>query len=204
MKNDKLSYGLMGFVLGILSIWVFASFGINGNYGGMQGMMGWRPASNMMGNIDEHFIEQMIPHHDDAITMANIALQKAEHQEIKALSQNIIKTQTDEIAKMRQWYASWFGKAVPDTFSGTGRGMGMIHNGMMGDAGDITDLETAKPFDKEFIEQMIPHHQMAVMMAQMLKNSTSRPEMKQLAEDIISTQTSEIGQMRSWHQTWYK
>ena len=148
----------------------------------------------------------MIPHHEDAITMANIALQKAEHQEIKGLAQNIIKGQTDENNKMKAWYKSWFGREVPDTFAGAGHGMGsgMMQNGMMGNSGDISDLETAKPFDKEFIEQMIPHHQMAIMMAQMLQNSTNRLEMKQLADDIIKAQAKEIEQMRSWYSTWYK
>lgn len=203
MNNEKIWYGVGGLVLGILAMWVFGSSGSNGNYGGMMGKQ-----SSMMqnGNIDQHFIEQMVSHHDDAITMGNIALVKAEHQEIKGLSQNIIKAQTAENDKMKSWYKSWFGKEVPDTFAVAGHGMGtgMMHNGMMGNSEDITDLESAKPFDKEFIEQMIPHHQMAIMMAQMLISSTNRSEMKKLGEDIISAQTTEIEQMRAWYQAWYK
>src|SRR3989304_5404766 len=57
--------------------------------------------------------------------------------------------------------------------------------------------------DAHFIEQMIPHHEMGVMMAQMLSRSTSRSEMKQLAENIISAQTKEINQMRKWYRAWY-
>jgi uncharacterized protein (DUF305 family) len=75
---------------------------------------------------------------------------------------------------------------------------------MMNDASDIESLRTATPFDKAFIEEMIPHHQMAVMMAQMLKSSTTRPEMKQLADNIIEAQNKEIEQMRSWYSQWYK
>ena len=51
---------------------------------------------------------------------------------------------------------------------------------------------------------MIPHHQMAVMMANMLASSTNRPEMKKLAQDIIIAQTKEINQMREWYKAWYK
>src|SRR3989344_5077170 len=58
--------------------------------------------------------------------------------------------------------------------------------------------------DSHFIEQMILHHQMAVMMAQMLLRSTNRPEMKQLAENIITAQTKEINQMREWYSAWYE
>lgn len=210
MQQDKLLYGVVGLVLGVVLTWVFATSAVNGNRVGMMNMMGLRAGSSyqgaMAGNIDQHFIEQMIPHHDDAITMANIALSKAEKKEIKDLSQNIIKAQTDENNKMKLWYQDWFGASVPDAFAGTGHGMGsgMMHGGMMGDTGDISSLEVAKPFDKEFIEQMIPHHQMAIMMAQMLKNSTNRSEMKQLADDIIQAQTDEIDQMREWHKVWYK
>ena len=73
---------------------------------------------------------------------------------------------------------------------------------MMGDETDISKLEQSENFDKAFIEEMIPHHQMAVMMATMLKNSTQRPEMKKLADNIISTQTKEINEMRQWYQSW--
>jgi len=213
MNKDQITFGIIGLFVGIVIASLFARTAVNGQNYGMMRMMGMRgnmmAGSNqngMMGNIDRHFIEQMIPHHDDAITMANIALTKAEHQEIKSLSQNIIKAQTEENNKMKQWYKDWFGTEVPDAFAGTGHSMGsgMMHGGMMGNTGDISSLENAKPFDKEFIEQMIPHHQMAVMMAQMLKNSTNRPEMKQLADDIIKAQSSEIEQMRSWYQEWYK
>lgn len=161
----------------------------------------------MVGNIDEHFIEQMIPHHDDAIVMANIALAKAEHQEIKALSQDIITSQSAEITKMNEWYKLWFNKDVPDV---AGNMMGhnmhggndMMGMGMMGNETDTEAFKNAKPFDKEFIKQMIPHHQMAVMMAQMLLKSTTKPEMKKLAEDIIFAQTKEINQMREWYKAW--
>src|SRR4030042_2896875 len=143
----------------------------------------------------------MIPHHDDAILMAEIALKQAEHAEIKTLAENIRLTQSEENAKMRGWYKSWYGTDVPvDSLSeGMGRGMG----GMMGDSTDIKTLENAKPFDKEFIEQMIPHHQMAIMMATMLLQGTDREEMKTLAQAIIDAQSREIDQMRSWYRSWY-
>lgn len=64
------------------------------------------------------------------------------------------------------------------------------------------DNKTGDDFDKAFLSDMIPHHQMAVMMANMLKNGTDRPEMKKLAEDIITAQTKEIDQMREWLKSW--
>ena len=136
--------------------------------------------------------------------MANLALARAEHPEIQTLANAIIKAQSEEINQMKLWYKSWFENDVPDSSSSMGQGMGMMmHGGMTGNETDIKTLENAKPFDKLFIEQMIPHHQMAVMMAQMLLRSTDRLEMKQLAENIISSQTREINQMREWYRAWY-
>jgi uncharacterized protein (DUF305 family) len=50
---------------------------------------------------------------------------------------------------------------------------------------------------------MVVHHEMAVMMAQMLESGTERPEMKQLASDIITSQTREIEMMRGWSASWF-
>ena len=58
--------------------------------------------------------------------------------------------------------------------------------------------------DRHFIEQMIPHHQMGVMMARMVLARTDRPEIEELARSIITTQTDEIEQMRDWYRAWYE
>ena len=65
-------------------------------------------------------------------------------------------------------------------------------------------LENASDFDRAFVEQMIPHHQLAIMMAQMLESGTNRPEMLQLAKNIIKSQSEEIKLMQSWYTIWYK
>ena len=151
--------------------------------------------------IDQHFIEEMIPHHEGAIEMAKVALEKSERPEVLSLANGIIEAQTREISDMRSWYRDWFGIEVPD-------GGGMMH-GMSGDmhmegmVGDLEKLRAAPDFDMEFLAQMIVHHEMAVMMGQMLKEGTTRQEMKQLADNIVTSQTQEIEAMRSWLKAWY-
>src|SRR3972149_3762732 len=78
--------------------------------------------------------------------------------------------------------------------------------GMMGMMGMRYQSNSAvsSTMDAHFIEQMIPHHQMAVMMASMLKNGTQRNELRKLADDIVSAQTKEIVSMRSWYKDWYE
>ena len=177
-----------------------------GRYGYGYGMMGGRQwADNpMQSGIDRHFIEQMIPHHEGAIAMAELALEKSNRPEIKALAQNIVVAQEAENKQMTGWYAEWFGSHPAKGNIGMMGGGMMSSGGMhMGGQEDMLALESAADFDKAFIEQMIPHHQLAIMMAQMLKVSTARSEMLNLAENIIDSQTAEIEQMQGWYKAWY-
>lgn len=202
MNKETIIAGGAGLILGILIAPIFMPMM---PWGGMTGSRNSMMGDNQMtGEIDSHFIVQMILHHEDAITMANLALTRAEHPEIKALGNSIIKSQSGEINQMKLWYKLWFGNEVVNANSSMGHGIDtMRQSGMMGNDADTKALVNTKSFDKEFIEQMIPHHQMAVMMAQMLLSSTNRPEMKKLAENIISAQTKEINDMREWYRIWY-
>lgn len=193
MKKDQIQYGIIGLLIGIvLTGFVSISLANNG-YGGMMGMN----SNRMMGsNIDKNFIEQMIPHHESAIAMAKLAQQKSNRSEIKTLADNIITSQTAEINKMRSWYKQWYGVDVPKQSSTNGMGS------MMNGSWDEDSLNTAADFDKAFLAAMIPHHQMAVMMANMLEQGTNRQEMKALAKDIIVAQSKEINTMRDWQTQW--
>ena len=158
------------------------------------------PGGGMMSqNIDQHFIAQMIPHHEGAIEMAKIALQRSKKPEVLSLAQGIIEAQQREIDDMTAWYKSWFGSAPPA--GGFGMMGGMHMGGMTGDTRELASV-SAENFDREFVEQMIPHHEMAIMMTGMLVAVTERPEMKQLADNIMTSQSREIEMMRSWLASW--
>lgn len=210
-QNNKILYGIGGLIIGLILAEVFYPMMRYGGYG----MMNWRSSSisdqrangnsQIASTIDKHFIEQMIPHHEGAIAMANLALKKSKRPEIKTLASAIISAQTTEIQSMNGWYKDWFGSGVPKVSVGMMGGGMMSQSGMhMGGQEDMSVLENATDFDQAFIEEMIPHHQMAVMMATMLKNGTRRQEMRQLANNVIKTQTDEINQMRNWYSQWYK
>lgn len=196
-NNETVLYGVIGLLAGIVITGVFASYAVNSNQHGMMGMMGMNQNRIMRGDMDRNFIEQMIPHHESAIAMAELAKQKATHEEVKTLANDIITGQTDEIKQMREWYKDWYRTDVPTVGSDH-----MWGGGMMNDHSDTTELTNATDFDKAFLEEMIPHHQMAVMMANMLKISTNRPEMQKLADNIIAAQTKEINDMKLWQHQW--
>lgn len=74
-------------------------------------------------------------------------------------------------------------------------GMEDMANSLKGKKGDAMDLA--------FLEEMITHHQQALVMAEDLRKETKRPELKKMAEDIIKTQASEISLMKGWLNQWY-
>jgi uncharacterized protein (DUF305 family) len=102
---------------------------------------------------------------------------------------------------MKGWYKKWYGTDVPTVSSmkmpmNSGSGMGMMNM-------DLTALKKASNFDQVFIEQMIPHHQMAVTMAEMVLASP-HPELRNLGKAIIQTQRAEIEQMLQWRKAWFR
>jgi len=168
---------------------------------------------------DRHFIEMMIPHHEGAVKMADLALKLSKRPEIKRLAESIKSDQTREIAQMKSWYKQWYGTSVPSTMAMMNHGdmmnmkkpmempmtkpMGMPMGMQNMMTGDLKALESAPDFDKAFIKEMISHHKMALMMSSMVIDS-DRPEMRTLSTAIAQAQSSEIEQMRQWYQTWYK
>jgi uncharacterized protein (DUF305 family) len=150
---------------------------------------------------DQHFIEQMIPHHDGAIAMAQLALTRARRPEIRELARQIIASQTAENARMRGWYRQWFGMDLP-AWSRTGMGMGMgMGTPALGPG--VDDLSTAADFDRAFLEQMIPHHCMGVMMAAHAGMRSERSVLRDLQAVMVRVQSEEIVRMAQWYRRWY-
>jgi uncharacterized protein (DUF305 family) len=143
------------------------------------------------------FIDAMIVHHDSAIVMAEVARNAAERTEISNLADEIIREQKRETDQMMQWRDAWYPDAPLSDLSHM-----MSMSGMhMADA-DMDMLRHADDFDLMFIDMMIPHHESAIEMARNLQQTTERPELQQLAEDIIVAQQAEIEQMRQWRDEW--
>lgn len=176
----------------------------------VQGSEGMPPG---LRSSDTRFIVMMIPHHEGAIAMADLALQRSRRPEIRDLAQRIRSTQSREIAQMRRWYRQWTGMEVP-AWQGTGwgmgagRGMGMgagrgMGWGMPGFATSLEALRAAADFDRSFLEQMIAHHRMGVMMASHAQWGSIHPELRQLEETMVRMQSEEIEQMGRWYHLWY-
>lgn len=161
---------------------------------GDETMMG----SPLENSIDEvsMFAQMMIPHHQQAIDMANLALSKeSSSPEVKDLSERIIAGQTPEIFFMEGWLEE---SAAPTRMMGMMSAEREAMMGGMATAEEMANLKTLDglAFDREFLSLMIVHHEGALRMVHMIQNS-SFEEAAQLAEDIVRLQTSEISEMRS-------
>ncbi|WP_328929156.1 DUF305 domain-containing protein [Streptomyces sp. NBC_00190] len=143
---------------------------------------------------DVAFAKGMIPHHRQAVEMADLAPSRAESAEVKQLAAEIKKAQDPEIRTLSGWLASWGEQAPAEgamDHSAHGAGGGMMT------AGQLAELEksSGKAFDTAFMELMIKHHEGAVAMAKTEQGQGTFPEARTMAEAIITSQTAEIARM---------
>ncbi len=142
---------------------------------------------------DVTFAQQMIPHHRQAVEMAELADSRAENPEVKALATDIENAQGPEIKTMTGWLKEW-NKPVPDDMAGMDDSM----PGMM----STQDMDTLKAmsgaeFDQAFLTMMIAHHEGAVDMAQTELDEGKSFDAIDLARDVKSTQKAEIDTMKN-------
>lgn len=157
-------------------------------------------------DYDLRFIDGMAVHHQGAVVMAEEALTKAQHPQLKKLAQDIIAAQNSEISQMKEWRTAWYPQAdsAPMAYhSQMGHMMPMSEEQKQGMMMSM-DLGSADgEFDLRFINAMLPHHEGALVMAQDALGKSSHPEIKKLAQDILTSQKQEIAQMKQWRKDWY-
>lgn len=146
---------------------------------------------------DEMFIDMMVPHHRDAIEEAEVALENAEHDGLRQFSRDIISAQESEIEQLKDIKEEEYGtRKIPGGMSSSDmEGMGMME--------DPQELADEDPFDRAFIENMIPHHEAAIEMAEVAREESNNSRITEMADAIVEAQTEEIDQMQPWRDEWY-
>jgi uncharacterized protein (DUF305 family) len=139
---------------------------------------------------DIAFAQMMIPHHDQAVEMADLALERQTSPEVQALAQQIKAAQDPEIEQMTGWLTQWGASTS-----------GEDHSGMAGMVSE-SDLEalaglSGAAFDEKWLTLMIAHHEGALTMAQQVIGTTSEASVRTLAEAIVAGQTAEIAEMKA-------
>lgn len=139
---------------------------------------------------DRAFIEEMIPHHEEAVSSSREVLAVAKDADVRKIAGAIVGAQDKEIATMKGWYSEWFGKP----YAPTG-----VYRSMMKPISGLSVSEA----ERTYVTGMIAHHEHAVAMAEDIRKTTSRAELKNLANDVVRTQTAEIGELRALLSTRY-
>lgn len=150
-------------------------------------------ASKPRSKAERVFLTDMVSQHAMAVDMAEIAMDKAAHPELKTLAAGMIESQTSEINEMRSWLKRWYGETVKPT---------MGHHDMQ----QMEELEgSASPaeFEVRFMALMTMHHTQAMERAMAAQERPIHGKTRDLAADIIAAQQREIDQMRSWLVAWY-
>lgn len=145
---------------------------------------------------DVSFATEMIPHHSQAVAMADMALASAADDRVKALAADVKAAQDPEIVQMSGWLTGW-GQPVPDpSMSGMA---GMDHGqGMMSDAEmDGLSHATGNGFDRMWVEMMIRHHEGAVAMSRTEVSAGENAAATALAHSIIRSQTAQLTELHA-------
>jgi uncharacterized protein (DUF305 family) len=133
----------------------------------------------------------MIPHHEEAIAAAGVLERGTSRDAMRRFAQVIIETQTAEVQQVQRWLTAWYG----------GRDPRVAYQPMMRDLSALT----GDALDRAFLDDMIPHHRMAVMMSQQLIVSrlAAHPELVPFAANIRDVQHAEIQMMITWLAEWF-
>ena len=153
--------------------------------------MGAMAGMSMAVSSEFDYLTRMIPHHDEAIDTARILQQGTERQEMRVFAASIIDTQSAEVQQMKEWLAVWY----------PGRDTRASYQPMMRDLAGLS----GSALDRAFLEDMIPHHMMAVMMSQQLVASSLplHDTVVPFASNIRDTQRNEIQMMSAWMREWF-
>lgn|GEM_PF-2108208 len=138
--------------------------------------------------LEADYLAAMVAHHEEAVTAAR-ELSRSHRAAMREFGTDIVVVQSDQIRQMRRWLRQWY----PDQPSTEYTPMMQDLTGVSGDA-----------LDRTFLQEMIGHHMVAVMMSQrLLRHGTEHAPVAVLARSIRDDQAVEIAQMRRWLARWF-
>jgi uncharacterized protein (DUF305 family) len=156
------------------------------------------PAAIPHNEADIAFAQRMVPHHAQAVEMAELVPGRTDTPAVLAIAERVKAAQAPEIALMTEWLAAWGAPADEhgDQSAHGDHGAGMP--GMMADA-DMAALRaaTGEDFDQRWLAMMIVHHQGAIEMAEEQLAEGRNPDAQRLARQIVDAQRAEIREMQA-------
>ena len=166
------------------------------------------PAMDMqMGQVefDQLYIDMMLPHHGSIVALAAVALPLLTDARLQEMAQTIIETQTAEQGELQALRTEWYGSSEPAPMDDAMMAMMMEAMPGTGTAGEMMRLMDAGALigafcaadnpDLAFIDQTIPHHEMAIVASESALERAVHPEIANIAKEVIDTQQAEIDEL---------
>lgn len=150
--------------------------------------------SKMNGDFDYDFANLMILHHQMAIDMSRVAIEKGGDKTIQNMANGIIAAQEIEIKQMKQFLQNY---KVPATNNQTSNSF-KIASEMKSMMGKMNVVKMYESIDKDYVAMMIPHHESAVTMAKMQLQFGKENVLLELSKNIIEDQSFEIEEFKNW------
>jgi uncharacterized protein (DUF305 family) len=157
--------------------------------------------------FEQTFLGNMISHHAAAVAMAQLELARGTHPQAKTLARQIITSQNSEITEMTTWLQQWYGltpqqaqQKAPASIQAL---TNQIHTGMQSMQRRLAAVPAGPGFDQAFLTAMIPHHEMAIVIAGAVPGHATHPQVTTLARQISTSQTGQVQQMQAWLRAWY-
>ena len=146
---------------------------------------------------DIEFAQGMIAHHEQAIEMAEIALDPkvGASPEVLDLATRIKGAQDPEVELMTGWLTAAGEPVMMD--GGDGHDMSAMDGMMTAEQMDSMAAMTGTEFDKTWLEMMIAHHEGAITQSETVKADGSNADVLALADQIITAQQGEITEMQA-------
>jgi uncharacterized protein (DUF305 family) len=143
--------------------------------------------------FDRRYLDQMVPLEQASLTMADIAVQRAKHEELRAMARDALVARMNDVAKLRGWATQLYGT---DTTPPVEEALPEI-------ARKVADLRTAEPFDAAYIDAMIACEEKMIALARPARLASLLPEISELADEILATRPARIKQLRELRALWY-
>lgn len=152
------------------------------------------------GNVNLDFVLEMMPHHQGAIDMAKAIIRYGTNEDVKKIAQNIVTSQEAEMPVMQQLKTE-FEKEPPSSKEDSEnyiKTYDEIKTNMFKEMESVPLTDSA---DQTFLRQMIYHHEGAIAMAKNILSYTQNPQLKKMAESIVTSQSQEVNEMKDLLKT---
>ena len=161
----------------------------------MTSMMAKMKDMKMTGDFDYDFANMMISHHQAAIEMAQVEVQKGTDAALKTMARGMIAAQQSEIAAFRDILKDY---KVPATNTKDAHAHGEMTETMDKMMKLMGESKMTGNVDKDFAMMMIPHHEAAVTMSGDELSHGKNLELKKMAQKILEDQTKEVADLKTW------